>query len=69
MLLSHLSCRISESGLNAQIRKGIAGKIAIELGDLETLNFTTPKVGYMLNVGKESVNQIKCMAYPYDCMV
>ncbi|HOH73709.1 MAG TPA: DEAD/DEAH box helicase [Syntrophales bacterium] len=38
----------------AQIKKGIAGKIAVETGELETLIFTRPKVGYMLNVGKEA---------------
>ena len=37
-----------------QIKKGIAGKIAVETGELETLIFTRPKVGYMLNVGKEA---------------
>ena len=41
--------------LIAQIRKGIAGKIAVAPGELETLIFTRPKVGYMLNVGKEDV--------------
>jgi DNA-binding winged helix-turn-helix (wHTH) protein len=41
--------------LIAQIRKGVAGKIAVEIGELETLIFTRPKVGYMLNVGKEEV--------------
>lgn len=41
--------------LIAQIRKGISGKIAVAPGDLETLIFTRPKVGYMLNVGKEDV--------------
>jgi DNA-binding winged helix-turn-helix (wHTH) protein len=41
--------------LIAQIRKGIAGKIEIGIGELETLIFTRPKVGYMLNVNKESV--------------
>ena len=39
----------------AQIRKEIAGKIAVAPGELETLIFTRPKVGYMLNVGKEDV--------------
>jgi DNA-binding winged helix-turn-helix (wHTH) protein len=39
----------------AQIKKGIAGRIAVEPGELETLIFTRPKVGYMLNVGKEDV--------------
>jgi len=39
----------------AQIKKGIAGKIAVKPGELETLIFTRPKVGYMLNVGKEDV--------------
>jgi len=38
----------------AQIKKGITGKIAIEPEELETLIFTRPKVGYMLNVGKEA---------------
>ena len=38
----------------AQIKKGIAGKIAIEPGELETLIFTRPKVGYMLNIGKDN---------------
>jgi helicase len=33
----------------AQIKKGIAGKIAVEAGESETLIFTRPKVGYMLN--------------------
>jgi len=41
--------------LIAQIRKGVAGKIAVETGELETLIFTRPKVGYMLNVRKEDV--------------
>jgi len=39
----------------AQIKKGIVGKIAAAPGELETLIFTRPKVGYMLNVGKEEV--------------
>jgi len=39
----------------AQIKKGIAGKIAVEPGELETLILTRPKVGYMLNVAKEEV--------------
>ncbi len=39
----------------AQIKKGIADKIVVEPGELETLIFTRPKVGYMLNVGKEDV--------------
>jgi len=39
----------------AQIKKGITGKIDVEPGELETLIFTRPKVGYMLNVGKEDV--------------
>jgi hypothetical protein len=39
----------------AQIKKGIADKIVVEPGDLETLIFTRPKVGYMLNVGKDDV--------------
>jgi len=38
----------------AQIKKGIAGKIEAAPGELETLIFTRPKVGYMLNVGKEA---------------
>jgi hypothetical protein len=38
-----------------QIKKAVAGKITIELGELETLIFTRPKVGYMLNVRKEDV--------------
>lgn len=41
--------------LIAQIRKGITGKIAVETGELETLIFTKPKVGYMLNIGKDDV--------------
>jgi len=50
-------CRISDHKRRciAQIKKGIAGKIAVEPGELETLIFTRPKVGYMLNVGKEGV--------------
>ena len=39
----------------AQIRKGSAGKIEIGMGKLETLIFTRPKAGYMLNVDKENV--------------
>ena len=39
----------------AQIRKGVAGKIAVEPGELEALIFTRPKLGYMLNVGRERV--------------
>jgi DNA-binding winged helix-turn-helix (wHTH) protein len=39
----------------AQIRKGIAGKATLGVGELQTLIFTRPKVGYMLNVGKEDV--------------
>ena len=39
-----------------QIKKGIAGKITVTLGELETVVFTRPKVGYMLNVGKENVS-------------
>ncbi|HBH86758.1 MAG TPA: hypothetical protein DDY17_04035 [Syntrophaceae bacterium] len=39
----------------AQIRKGVAGRAAIGVGELQTLIFTRPKVGYMLNVGKENV--------------
>ena len=34
----------------AQIRKAVAEKIAVEPGELETLIFTRPKVGYMLNL-------------------
>jgi DNA-binding winged helix-turn-helix (wHTH) protein len=45
----------------AQIRKGVAGKISIETGELETLIFTRPKVGYMLNVGKENVFILPCL--------
>jgi hypothetical protein len=41
--------------LIAQIKKGVAGKIDIKAGELETLIFTRPKIGYMLNIGKESV--------------
>ena len=40
----------------AQIRKAVAGKIAVEPGELETLIFTRPKVGYMLNVAKDNVS-------------
>jgi len=40
----------------AQIKKGMAGKIHVAPGELETLIFTRPKVGYMLNVGKENVS-------------
>jgi len=43
----------------AQIKKGITGNIAVEPGELETLIFTRPKVGYMLNVGKEDVLILK----------
>jgi len=39
----------------AQIKKGIADKIVAEPGELETLIFTRPKVGYMLNVSKANV--------------
>ena len=39
----------------AQIRKGIAGEIDVEPGELETFIFTRPKVGYMLNVSKGEV--------------
>jgi len=39
----------------AQIKNGIAGKIVVETGEVETLILTRPKVGYMLNVGKEDV--------------
>jgi hypothetical protein len=42
----------------AQIRKGVAGKITVEIGELETLIFTRPKVGYMLSVGKEDLMMI-----------
>jgi hypothetical protein len=38
-----------------QIRKGITGKIAVSTGELETLIFTRPKVGYMPNLAKENV--------------
>ncbi len=38
----------------AQIKKGISGKITIATGELDTLIFTRPKAGYMLNIGKES---------------
>ncbi len=38
-------------GLIAQIKKAVAGKVAVDPGELETLIFTRPKVGYMLNVG------------------
>jgi DNA-binding winged helix-turn-helix (wHTH) protein len=44
-----------KSKLIAQIRKGITGKVAVEKDELKTLIFTRPKVGYMLNVGKENV--------------
>jgi len=40
----------------AQIRKGIAGKIEVAPGELETLIFTRPKVGYMLNVNNDTVS-------------
>lgn len=39
----------------AQIRKAVAGKIAVEPGELETLIFTRPKVGYMLNLPQGNV--------------
>jgi len=39
----------------AQIKKGIAGKIEVAPGELETLIFTRPKVGYMLNLNQGSV--------------
>lgn len=39
----------------AQISKGIAGKVAVTPGDLDTLIFTKPKVGYMMNVEKKGV--------------
>jgi DNA-binding winged helix-turn-helix (wHTH) protein len=42
--------------LIAQIKKGIAGKIAVAPGELETLIFTRPKVGYMLNVNNDTVS-------------
>lgn len=42
--------------LIAQIRKGIARKLPVDIGELETLIFTRPKVGYMLNLGKENVS-------------
>ncbi len=38
----------------AQIKKGIAGKIEAAPGELETLIFTRPKVGYMLNLNQGS---------------
>jgi hypothetical protein len=41
--------------LIAQIKKGIAGKIAVEPDELGTLIFTRPKVGYMPKVGTENV--------------
>jgi len=41
--------------LIAQIKKGVAGKIEIKTDELATLIFTQPKIGYMLNIGKESV--------------
>lgn len=41
--------------LIAQIRKGIAGKLPVATGELETLIFTKPRVGYMLNLAKENV--------------
>ena len=41
--------------LIAQIRKGIAGKLLIGMSELETLIFTRPKIGYMLNVSKQEV--------------
>jgi hypothetical protein len=41
--------------LIAQIRKGIASKLPVAIGELETLIFARPKAGYMLNVNKESV--------------
>lgn len=36
--------------LIAQIRKGIAGKIAVARGELEMLILTRPKSGYTLNI-------------------
>jgi helicase len=39
----------------AQIRKGIKGRIDIAQGELETLIFTRPKVGYMLNLKTEDI--------------
>lgn len=39
----------------AQIRKGVAGKVAVDPGELETLIFTRPKVGYMLNLTQGNV--------------
>jgi len=39
----------------AQIKKGLEGKITMAPGELESLIITRPKVGYMLNVGKEDV--------------
>ena len=41
--------------LIAQIRKGMTGKGEIGPRELETLIFTRPKLGYMLNVNKENV--------------
>jgi hypothetical protein len=38
--------------LIAQIKKGIAGKIAIVPGELETLIFTRPKVGVHAECGE-----------------
>jgi len=46
---------IIDSRFIAQIRKGIAGKLAVDPGELETLIFTRPKVGYMLSVEKDNV--------------
>mgnify|MGYP001232523291 CR=1 FL=1 len=42
----------------AQIRKAVAGTIAVEPGELETLILTRPKVGYMLNAEKKAVLKI-----------
>ena len=41
--------------LIAQIRKGIAGKLPVEIGELEILIFTRPKVGYMLSLNKKDI--------------
>ncbi|MBN1383240.1 MAG: hypothetical protein JXA41_16365 [Deltaproteobacteria bacterium] len=39
----------------AQLKKGLEGKIDLAPRELESLIVTIPKVGYMLNVGKEEV--------------
>jgi hypothetical protein len=41
--------------LISRIAKGVAGKIAVDPAELKTLIFTRPKVGYMLDVGKNNV--------------